>query len=260
MKESIPLTTLSEIIRNADERKLEALERELATDLRKGVRKALDARRKQLERQAKEAQRINSLYDFDASHGPGVVVGLDEVGRGALAGPLAVGAVVLPAQPHIALLNDSKQLTPQQRESIAKVIEDVARAKAVFYVWPEKIDEVGMSAALRLAFCGALQAIEQQGIQPDVVLIDGNPLHIDNREVNVIKGDAKSACIAAASILAKVTRDAFMVKQDSTYPHYGFSSHKGYGSAEHLEAIRLQGLSPIHRKSFCRSFDQPSLF
>ncbi len=260
MNARTPLAALKRTILEADARELEQLQQVLAGDSRKGVQKAFDTRRKQLERAAREEQRIGGLYAFDASHGSGIIVGLDEVGRGALAGPLAVGAVVLPSKPHVALLNDSKQLSPSQRQDVAKVIEEVAAAKAVFFVSPGKIDEVGMAAALRLAFSGALQAIEQQGTHPDVVLVDGNPLHIDNRETNVVKGDAKSACIAAASILAKVTRDAFMVQQDSTYPQYGFSAHKGYGSAEHMAAIREQGLSPIHRRSFCRSFDQASLF
>lgn len=256
------VAAIAALLKEADSREFAALEEALAGDPRKGVQKALEMCRKRLAAQAVEAERLAALYGFDrqfAQSGP--VVGLDEVGRGAIAGPLAVGAVVLPANAEpIAMLNDSKQLTPQQREDVAARIKDKAVAWKVYFVEPQVIDAKGMAAALRMAFRGALDAIESVGVAPGTVLVDGNPLSIDPREVNVIKGDATSASIAAASIVAKVERDHLMAELDSTYPQYGFSSHKGYGSKDHGQAIREFGLCPIHRATFCESFTQPTLF
>ena len=166
----------------------------------------------------------------------------------------------MPAEPIIEDLNDSKQIKPEKRSEIAGVIESAAIAWAVEYVEPAYIDQNGMTRALRRAFSGALKKIEAKGIDPDVVLVDGNPLHIHGREVNVVKGDAKCASIAAASIVAKVTRDALMCELSADYPGYDLQGNKGYGSPQHIEAIKELGTSPVHRKSFCRSFMQESLF
>ena len=117
-----------------------------------------------------------------------------------------------------------------------------------------------MSACLRRAFCRAVERVEAAGVHPDVILLDGNPLHLDERECNLIKGDARSASIAAASIIAKVERDALMVKLGERYPEYDFASNKGYVSAEHIDAIKRLGLTPVHRASFCTSLAQQSLF
>ena len=213
---------------------------------------------------AAERARLAGLYAFDAQvgaeRGAGVVVGLDEVGRGPLAGPLAVGAVVLPAEPLIAGLNDSKQVKPADRERIAAEVKRVARAWSVQYVEPADIDANGMTASLVDAFRRAVAAVEAAGVRPDVVLLDGNPLHLDEREVNIVKGDATSAAVAAASIVAKVERDALMCRYAQQYPEYGFDACKGYASAAHIEAIKRYGLCPIHRVSFCTAFTQKSLF
>lgn len=259
MSSQTSIQEIKKIIAAASAQEFVELEKEWGNDDRKGVRAAIETKRRYLKREAEEAARIRKLYEFDHSFG-GLVVGLDEVGRGAVAGPLSVGAVVLPFDFCIPLLNDSKQLTPQQREVTAQIIKDQAIATAVFSVPSADIDKDGMSLSLRRAFSGALAQIEATGVHPDVVLVDGNPLHIDVRETNVVKGDAKSANIAAASIVAKVTRDAYMCMLDALYPAYGFAAHKGYASAEHIEAIRFYGVSDVHRKSFCTSFNQPSLF
>lgn len=256
---SMTVNEIRDLLAHADMQEFLALESALAADSRKGVAAALDVCRRRLAAETAERERIDALYAFDAKHGA-CVIGLDEVGRGAVAGPLAVGAVVLPADPHISLLNDSKQLSAAQRESVASEIRNIARAWTVFYVEAEDIDRYGMSSCLRKAFSGALSAIEATGITPDCVLIDGNPLGLDEREVNVIKGDATSAAIAAASIVAKVARDGLMCDYAQEYPGYGFDSHKGYGSEGHIQAICNLGLTPIHRESFCRSFNQPTLF
>lgn len=259
-------TTVSEIremLRAANAEEFAALERSLVADTRKGVVSALAAARKRLAVEAAEKERLAGLYAFDRSFCAGegdVIVGLDEVGRGAVAGPLAVGAVVLRCDRRIADLNDSKQLSPEKREEVAAAVKESALAWAVCYVEPGDIDRDGMSASLRKAFSGALAQVEAAGIVPDVVLVDGNPLGIDPRERNVVKGDSHSAAIAAASVVAKVERDALMRELSSTYPLYGFSTNKGYAAAEHVEAIREHGLSPVHRATFCRSFMQETLF
>ena len=183
--------------------------------------------------------------------GPGVVVGVDEVGRGAIAGPLTVAAVCLPREPVVWGINDSKQLTPARREALAARIAEVAVAVGIAHVEPASIDAVGMAASLRLAMA---RAVADTGLDPDCVLIDGNPVHAHPAEKCLVKGDARIAAIAAASIVAKVTRDALMVALDEEYPGYHLAECKGYGSAEHIAAIREKGLSPIHRVSFCGNF------
>ena len=250
-------------LREADEKELAALERSLAADTRKGVAAALKVARRRVEAEKAERARLASMYSFERGmlgEGQHVIVGLDEVGRGPVAGPLAVGAVVLPETPTIEGLNDSKQLTPEQRDRISEEIVKVARAWAIEMVEPSFIDANGMTAALRKGFTGALAQIEEQGVHADLVLVDGNPLHMDPREKNVVKGDAKCASIAAASIIAKVARDALMCDLGAKYPGYDFEGNKGYGSPQHIEAIKKLGLSPVHRRSFCRSFMQETLF
>lgn len=259
-------TTVADIrmrLQHADEQEFAVLERSLVADTRKGVRSAVETARRRLAAEAAERARLEGLYSFDAqvAHDRGgVVVGLDEVGRGPLAGPLAVGAVVLPASPHIAGLNDSKQVKPADRERIAAEVKRIALAWSVQYVAPADIDACGMTASLTTAFRRAVAAVEQSGVRPAAVLLDGNPLHLDPREVNIVKGDATSASIAAASIVAKVERDALMVRYAAEYPEYGFDANKGYAAPAHIEAIKRYGLCPIHRVSFCTAFTQESLF
>lgn len=240
------------------------LERSLVADTRKGVRQAVEVARRRLEAEAAEAKRLAGMYAFErelaVERGGSVVLGLDEVGRGPLAGPLAVGGMVLDHAAVIAGLNDSKQVAPDDRAAVAAAVRERARAWTVQYVEPADIDRMGMTAALREAFGRAIAAVEEAGVAVDVILLDGNPLHVDEREVNVVKGDAKCASIAAASLVAKVARDALMEEYDAQYPGYGFASNKGYGSEGHMEAIRQKGLTPLHRRSFFTAFTQESLF
>lgn len=252
---------VKEKLQHADAAEFAVLERSLVADTRKGVRSAVETARRRIAAELAEAQRLADMYSFQAEIADGkLVVGLDEVGRGPLAGPLAVGAVVLPEQPHIAGLNDSKQVKPEHREEIAKRIKQVALAWTVQYIEPADIDANGMTASLVTAFRRAVGAIEAAGVVPEVVLLDGNPLHMDTREVNVVKGDGKCASIAAASIVAKVERDALMCNYAEQFPAYEFASNKGYASAAHIQAIKDHGLCPIHRVSFCHAFTQESLF
>ncbi|MBP5314081.1 MAG: ribonuclease HII [Eggerthellaceae bacterium] len=242
-------------IKSADETEFEAMRRALAADTRRSVIDALNKKEKRIAALRAEEARVRSLYDCQNTIAKNrLVVGLDEVGRGPVAGPLAIGAVVLNSEPIIMGINDSKQLSAKKREELSEVIKQKALASCVVFIEPEEIDELGMSACLRKGFSSALRQIEDTGIHPEVVLIDGNPLHIDPREINVVKGDARCASIAAASIIAKVERDKLMDECASLYPAYGFESNKGYASEQHINAIVEQGLSPIHRKTFCTSF------
>ena len=248
-------------LQQADAAEFAVLERSLVADTRKGVRNAVEAARRRIAAERAEAKRLEGMYAFQGEiAGGSLVVGLDEVGRGPLAGPLAVGAVVLPEQPRIAGLNDSKQVKPEHREQIAAEIKQVALAWTVQYIEPADIDAHGMTASLVAAFKRAVAVIEAAGVTPEVVLLDGNPLHMDKREVNVVKGDGKCASIAAASIVAKVERDALMRAYAKQFPEYDFASNKGYASAAHIQAIKEHGLCPIHRESFCHAFTQESLF
>lgn len=243
----------------ATPKELAALVERFAEDPRRQVASAVDSARRRLAKLEIERERVDRLYAFQNELGGcGTVIGVDEVGRGAVAGPLTVAAVVLPRVPHIMGLNDSKQLTPQRREAVAQEIAKVAVAIGLAHVEAASIDAVGMACALRMAMS---QAIRDTGVEPDCVLIDGNPVHVHEREVTVVKGDARVAAIAAASIVAKVTRDALMVSFDSVYPGYHLAESKGYASPDHIAAIAKLGLTPIHRATFCGNFlETPTLF
>lgn len=238
------------------------LERSLCADTRKGVQIALEHTRHRLAAEQKERDRVKGMYAFERELAQGAtIVGLDEVGRGPLAGPLTVGAVVLDPDADMILgLNDSKQVSESHRPFLAQQVKEHALAWSIVNISPEKIDEEGIIACLKTAFRRAIADIEFQGIHPEVVLLDGNPLHLDPREINIVHGDARCASIAAASLIAKVSRDALMVAYDDKYPGYDFASSKGYGSARHRQAIQELGLTPIHRVSFCQNFLQESLF
>ncbi len=221
-------------------------------DPRVQVQKACERARRRRDKELVERERVASMYEAMAElGGDGVVVGVDEVGRGSVAGPLTVCAVQLPSEPRIWGLNDSKKLTPSKRELLAARIAEVALAIGICHVPASEIDRMGMACALRQAVAGA---VADTGVTPDCVLMDGNPLGAVERERDVVHGDATVACIAAASIVAKVTRDELMVELDAEYPGYHLAESKGYASPEHIDAIRAHGLSDIHRVSFCGNF------
>jgi len=214
-------------------------------------------------RAEKRAELDQALYGFleelDGSQGLNII-GIDEVGRGPLSGPLTVAAVSLPLSPRISGLNDSKKLSAARRELLSEEIIKIAKSYSIIDVEASEIDRIGIGEAVRLGMVEALKAVVAQTGNPDIVLIDGRPLGIHTTEQAIIKGDGKVACIAAASILAKTHRDALMVGYSEEYPSYGWHSNKGYGSAEHIAAIKEQGLSPLHRKTFCRGILQETLF
>lgn len=245
----------------ASEAEFAVLKRSLCSDTRKGVIEALRQAQKRLECANRESLRVASLYSYQSLLAGGKsLIGLDEVGRGPLAGPLAVGAVILPDKPILAGLDDSKKVSPENRTTLALRIKETAIAWEVVYVEPCTIDKSGMTYSLKFAFATALENIEARGYLLEAILLDGNPLHLDEREISVVKGDTKCASIAAASIIAKVARDELMCGYSAQYPEYGFDSNKGYASPKHIEAIKKYGLSPIHRASFCTAFMQKALF
>lgn len=258
------INEIKSILEDATSSNISSIESELSGDDRIGVKKLIASTKKKLALQQKEANRLEGIYANDLliaqEHGSKTIVGLDEVGRGCMAGPLAVGAVVLDYSTPIEGLNDSKQVKPDHREIIASKIIETSKAWSVEYVEPSDIDSEGITASLIKAFRAAVASIEAQGQEVDIVLLDGNPLRFDAREVNVIKGDSKCASIAAASIVAKVARDRLMTELASEYPQYAFDKNKGYGTAEHRQALAEYGLSDIHRRSFCSEFLQDSLF
>jgi ribonuclease HII len=177
-----------------------------------------------------------------------LVAGVDEVGRGPLAGPVMAAAVILPKGLHIPGIDDSKKLSPLKREILFELISEKALSIGIGIVEPEVIDNINILQATRLAM---LNAVEQLDPQPDYLLIDGiTPINSGITQKTVKKGDSLSLSIAAASIIAKVKRDRLMAEMDRLYPGYGFAGHKGYGSVLHMEAIRQLGPSPIHRLTF----------
>ncbi|MDR2106546.1 MAG: ribonuclease HII [Coriobacteriales bacterium] len=198
------------------------------------------------------------LYERQRQAGAAAcVIGVDEVGRGSVAGPLTVAAVALPLEPPIFGLDDSKKLTAARREALAREIEQVALAIGIAHIEASAIDRNGMASSLRAAMT---QAIEACQLDADLVLIDGRPMHVHERECCIVKGDSTVACIAAASIVAKVTRDALMVAAADRFSGYGFATNKGYASTEHIRAIQEKGLTSFHRASFCHNFLQQQLF
>ncbi len=247
-----------EQIKLANKEELAQLHDEFGSDPRVSVAKAFESTRRRIEKQEAELQRVKKMYELMREAGDDkIVMGIDEVGRGSIAGPLTVAAVVLPNEPVVCGLNDSKQLSPKQREEVADAIRQRALAIGIAHIPPQDIDKNGIVGSLKRAM---LMAIDNTGLDPDLVLIDGNPIHVHPREQCIVKGDSKVACIAAASIVAKVTRDHLMIDADSKYPEYSFAQNKGYGSKQHTDAIKEHGLTDFHRRTFCTAFVQESLF
>ena len=222
-------------------------------DERSGVQSLIAAANKKLEALEKERQRTERLKKFEKEYAAfGYLCGIDEVGRGPLAGPVVAGAVVLPKDCDILYLNDSKQLSEKKREELYDVIMEKAVSVGLGFSSPERIDEINI---LQATYEAMREAVSKLSVQPDVLLNDAVTIPgLPMKQVPIIKGDAKSVSIAAASIVAKVTRDRMMVEYDTVFPEYGFASNKGYGAAAHIEALKKYGPCPIHRRSFITHF------
>ena len=206
------------------------------------------------EKLKKELLRLEGMKEYERKYAScGFICGIDEAGRGPLAGPVVAAACILPTDCELLYLNDSKKLTEKRREELFVEIQEKAVSFGVGIVSPAVIDEINI---LQATYEAMRQAVEKLSVRPDVFLNDAVviPGIDESRQVKIIKGDAKSVSIAAASILAKVTRDHMMEEYDRLYPEYGFAQHKGYGTKAHLDAVREHGMCPIHRRSFLKKF------
>lgn len=196
-----------------------------------------------------ERERLALMHEFENKYSDcALICGIDEAGRGPLAGPVCAGACILPKDAEILYLNDSKKLSEKRREELFEEIKEKAVAWSVGICDNQVIDEINILQATYRAMRNAISKLEPQ---PDLLLNDAVTIpEVGIKQVAIVKGDAKSVSIAAASILAKVTRDHIMIEYDRLYPEYGFAKHKGYGTLAHMCAIREYGLTPIHRKTF----------
>ncbi len=243
---------IREILQAAKTRELPDFIRTYGQDERAGVASLVDLAQKRLSGYEKELERTKRMKAYEREYEClGLICGIDEVGRGPLAGPVVAGAVILPKDCDILYLNDSKQLSEKKREELFEVIMEKAVSTGLGFVTPQKIDEINI---LQATYEAMREAISGLTPQPDVLLNDAVTIPgVKIRQIPIIKGDAKSVSIAAASIIAKVTRDRLMVEYDQVFPEYGFASNKGYGAAAHIEALRKYGPTPIHRKSFIKN-------
>ncbi|WP_077610768.1 ribonuclease HII [Clostridium sp. Marseille-P2415] len=200
-----------------------------------------------------ERERLEKMKEFEYRYEKHVLVcGIDEAGRGPLAGPVVAGAVILPRDCEILFLNDSKKLSEKRREELFVEIQEKAEAFAVGVIGAERIDEINI---LQATYEAMRQAIGKLGLEPEVLLNDAVTIpQVTTPQIPIIKGDAKSVSIAAASIMAKVTRDHMMEEYGKLFPEYGFAKHKGYGTAAHIGALKELGPCPIHRRSFIKNF------
>ena len=232
---------------------LEALIHRYEQDERVSVQKMLDSAHKRIAAYEKELLRIDKLKEYERKYTEYTYIcGIDEVGRGPLAGPVVAGAVIFPPECDILYINDSKQLSEKKREELYDVIMEKAVACAVGYATPERIDEINI---LQATYEAMRDAINSLTVRPRLLLNDAVTIpKVEIPQVPIIKGDAKSISIGAASIIAKVTRDRLMREYDKVFPDYDFAGNKGYGSAAHIAALKKYGPTPIHRRSFIKAF------
>ncbi|MBD5546869.1 MAG: ribonuclease HII [Lachnospiraceae bacterium] len=224
-----------------------------SADTRVGVQALLSRAKKRIQDYQKELERTEKMKEYENQYRSfSYICGIDEVGRGPLAGPVVAGAVILPKDCDILYLNDSKQLTEKNREELYEEIMEKAVSTGLGFVSPERIDEINI---LQATYEAMREAVGKLHPSPDILLNDAVTIPgISVKQVPIIKGDAKSISIAAASIIAKVTRDRLMVQYDSVFPEYGFASNKGYGAKAHIDALKKLGPTPIHRRSFIQNF------
>ncbi|MEI4321428.1 ribonuclease HII [Streptococcus suis] len=223
---------------------------ELAQDERAGVQAAIKKRQKELEKEAAEDARLEAMLSYENAlyeNGVEFIAGIDEVGRGPLAGPVVAAAVILPKGCKIRYLNDSKKIPKSKHEAIYQEVMERALAVGVGVKDAAVIDQVNIYEATKLAM---LEALGQLSQEPEHLLIDAMKLDTSIPQTSIIKGDANSLSIAAASIVAKVTRDKMMADYDKEFTGYGFAKNAGYGTEEHLEGLNKLGITPIHRKTF----------
>ena len=223
---------------------------QLSLDMRKGVQTALKSCQNRIEKEQKRAEHFIEMQYYERlayQEGASFIAGVDEVGRGPLAGPVVAAAVILPKNIEDLGFDDSKKLSASKREEIYRLIQEKAIAIGIGIVDADIIDQVNIYQASRLAM---QQAVSELKIQPDYLLIDAMKIDVNTPQIGIIKGDAKSISIAAASIVAKQVRDQMMQEFDELYPGYDLSNNAGYGTPKHLEGLKSKGICPIHRKTF----------
>lgn len=225
-------------------------------DERTGVQKLIEQYKRKLAAEKKEQQRLEKMLEFEKKYGTSFscICGIDEAGRGPFAGPVVAGAVVLPRELKIVGLNDSKKVSPKRREELFEEIQEKAVSVGIGVSSPARIDEINI---LQATYEAMRHAVEDLDVVPDLTLNDAVTIpELPIRQVGIVKGDGRSLSIAAASIMAKVTRDRMMVEYADLYPEYGFEKNKGYGSEEHRAALKKYGPCPIHRRTFIHNWTQ----
>lgn len=249
------ISEIKEILGGCPVEKLPEQMKPFEADSRKGVQTALTSFRKKYEKYQQELARLDEILTYERglwSAGYDLVAGIDEVGRGPLAGPVVAAAVILPKEYKIEGVNDSKKLSAKKREELYDIILEKAVAYGIGVVSNERIDEINI---LQATYEAMREALSQLKPRAEYILADAVTIPmVSTPQRGIIKGDAKSMSIGAASIVAKVYRDRLMEAYEEVYPGYGFASNKGYGAAEHIEGIKKQGITPIHRRTFVKNF------
>jgi|LSQX01.2.fsa_nt_gb ribonuclease HII len=246
---------INDYLRSLEIDKIENYLEYIRNDSRISVKNLVNSYQKKIDNYRRELIRIRELSKYENElydNGVELIAGVDEAGRGPLAGPVYAAAVVLPKGIIIEGINDSKKLTSQKRDTIYDIIIEKALYYSIAYVDADEIDNINISKA---SIKSMYKAVINLNKKPEHLLIDGNDVK-QNMSIPytcIVKGDSLSISIAAASILAKVSRDRFIEEYDKEYPEYGFAKHKGYGTKEHMEAIRKHGITPIHRKTFLKN-------
>ena len=244
---------IKQLFEQAEKEQWNALFSQYKTDERAGVQKLITQYENKLVKYRKEQERLYRMLEFERKYGDefSCICGIDEAGRGPFAGPVVAGAVILPKGLTIEGLNDSKQVSAKKREELYDEIKEKAVSVGIGMSSPARIDEINI---LQATYEAMQHAVEDLDVVPDLLLNDAVTIpEMPYRQVPIVKGDAKSVSIAAASIVAKVTRDRMMAEYDKEYPQYGFAKHKGYGTKQHTQALLEYGACPIHRKTFLKN-------
>ncbi|HEX3076192.1 MAG TPA: ribonuclease HII [Lachnospiraceae bacterium] len=250
----IKISDIKMELEQADKSCIDSILDKYRSDPRSGVIRLVSKYEKEKEKLELEVARIQVMKEYELKYSGEykAICGIDEVGRGPLAGPVVACGVILPTDEDILYLNDSKQLSEKKREELYDIIMDKAIAVGIGIVPPSVIDDINI---LQATYEAMRIGIGKLVVTPDLLLNDAVTIpKVSIKQVGIIKGDAKSVSIAAASIVAKVTRDRMMVEYETLFPGYGFAKNKGYGSSEHIQAIREYGPCPIHRNTFIKNF------
>ena len=244
---------IRDLLQAAEDQMLPDFIARFESDERSGVQQLVQRAQKRLDALEIERERLMAMHQYEEQYKDcQAICGIDEAGRGPLAGPVVAAAVILPKDCEILYLNDSKQLSAKKRELLYDEIMEKAVAVGVGYATPQRIDEINI---LQATYEAMRMAIGNLKVQPDLLLNDAVTIPgVDIRQVPIIKGDAQSVSIAAASIIAKVTRDRLMVEYDAVMPGYDFAANKGYGTKKHIEGLKELGPSPIHRMTFIKKY------